>query len=83
MCVHTAPDDSSEGQLSQFEGGLHNFTRFCSLREVSSITFAALLDAGVAGLSRDPGSKYGTVSMDIDRDGEFFSVVGITKKILF
>ena len=83
MCVHTAPDDSSDDQLWQFEGGLRNFTKFSSFRELSSVTFPAPLDAGVAGLSRDPGSKYGTVSMDIDRDGEFFSVVGITKKILF
>ena len=55
--------------LWEFEGGLHNFTEFSTFRELSSITFPAPRDSGVAGLSKDPGSKYGTVSMDVDQDG--------------
>ena len=70
MCVHTAPDDGD------FEGSLHDFSRFSTFRELASISFP---DAGVVG---DPGSKHGTcLFMDVDRDGEFFSVVAYNNKI--
>ena len=67
--VDLATDDSTD-LLDEFSGGLRNFTRFSTFREVSSLSYG------------DPGSGCNIVSsIEFDRDAEFFAVAGVTKKI--
>ena len=61
---------SGEESLAQFMTDVHNFTRYQSFRELSGLTYG------------DQTSNCCIVSsLEFDKDGEFFAVAGVTKKI--
>lgn len=63
------PPEAEEG-LQQFSNGLQNLTKFHSFQELATLTYG------------DQTSNCCIVSsIEFDRDGEFFAVAGVTKKI--
>jgi E3 ubiquitin-protein ligase RFWD2 len=66
--VGEPPDDAES--LKRFCDSLHKFTQFQSFQELATLTYG------------DPASNCCIVSsIEFDRDGEFFAVAGVTKKI--
>ena len=67
--LSSEPPDSQESLL-QISEGLQKFTKFTSFRELATLTYG------------DQTSNCCIVSsIEFDRDGEFFAVAGVTKKI--
>ena len=67
--LSSEPPDSRESLL-QISEGLQKFTKFTSFRELATLTYG------------DQTSNCCIVSsIEFDRDGEFFAVAGVTKKI--
>ena len=67
--VFVEPPDDDES-LKRFCSSLHKFTQFQSFQELASLTYG------------DPTSNCCTVTgVQFDRDGEYFAVAGLTKKI--
>ena len=67
--LSSEPPDSQESLL-QISEGLQKFTKFNSFRELATLTYG------------DQTSNCCIVSsIEFDRDGEFFAVAGVTKKI--
>jgi E3 ubiquitin-protein ligase RFWD2 len=63
------PPDGAES-LEQFSDDLQKFTKYKLFRELATLTYG------------DPSSNCCIVSsIEFDRDGEFFAVAGVTKKI--
>ena len=70
-CVSVAaePPDGQKS-LERFCDGLDKFTQFRTFRELATLTYG------------DPTNNCCIVSsIEFDRDGEFFAVAGVTKKI--
>lgn len=69
MVHYLEPPEAEEG-LQQFSNGLQNLTKFHSFQELATLTYG------------DQTSNCCIVSsIEFDRDGEFFAVAGVTKKI--
>ena len=69
LWVFVEPPDDAES-LKRFCDSLHKFTQFQSFQELATLTYG------------DPASNCCIVSsIEFDRDGEFFAVAGVTKKI--
>ena len=67
--VFVEPPDDDES-LKRFCGSLHKFTQFQTFQELATLTYG------------DPTSNCCIVSsIEFDRDGEYFAVAGVTKKI--
>lgn len=69
MVHYLEPPEAEEG-LQQFSNGLQKLTKFHSFQELATLTYG------------DQTSNCCIVSsIEFDRDGEFFAVAGVTKKI--
>lgn len=69
ICYSKEPPDEAQS-LKQFCDGLHKFTQFRMFKELASLTYG------------EPSNKCCIVSsIEFDRDGEYFAVAGVTKKI--
>ena len=70
MCVSVAEPPDGQKSLERFCDGLDKFTQFRTFRELVTLTYG------------DPTNNCCIVSsIEFDRDGEFFAVAGVTKKI--
>ena len=61
---------SPEESLAQFSEGVYKFTRYQSFRELATLSYGDQA-TGCCIVS----------SLEFDKDGEFFAVAGVTKKI--
>ena len=69
-CVLFVEQPEGDESLEQFCDSLQKFTRFNSFRELATLTYG------------DQTNNCCIVSsIEFDRDGEFFAVAGVTKKI--
>lgn len=62
---------SPQNGLVEFSDTLHKFTKFCSVRPLSTLNYASDLFNGSSIVS----------SIEFDKDNEFFAIAGVTKRI--
>ena len=68
--IECAEPPDGQQSLVKFCDGLDKFTQFRTFKQLATLTYG------------DPSSNCCIVSsIDFDRDGEFFAVAGVTKKI--
>ena len=70
IIIECAEPPDGQQSLDKFCDGLDKFTQFRTFKELATLTYG------------DPSSNCCIVSsIEFDRDGEFFAVAGVTKKI--
>ena len=69
--VSSGPVEDPADRLGEFSDSLRSFTCLSSFRELSALTYG----------DQSPSSCSIVSSIEFDKDGEFFAIAGVTRKI--